>query len=133
MMLQNPRRQRSFKKKIIVFLLLTTMSGLLIFFIYSLYLSSLPLFISPMGESNIDVMGVKKILKDKNILFSDVLVLSDSSYSVTVTNSGQVRISSKKDIMQQIASLQRILRELTIEGKPFKSIDFRFAEPIVSF
>jgi len=34
---------------------------------------------------------------------------------------------------QQIASLQRILRALTIEGKSFKNIDFRFKEPIISF
>lgn len=86
-----------------------------------------------MGKNNIDTKKVEKILKDNNILVSRVLVLSDLSYEVTVLNNGQVKLSSKKDINRQIASLQRILRELTIEGKSFKSIDFRFEEPIISF
>lgn len=86
-----------------------------------------------MGASNSDRAKVEKILKDKNILFSQVFVLSDSSYMVNIPNNGQVRLSSQKNIDNQISSLQRILRELTIEGKPFKSIDFRFEEPIVSY
>jgi len=42
-------------------------------------------------------------------------------------------ISSKKNIDEQISSLQRILRELTIDDRPFKSIDFRFEKPVVEF
>lgn len=86
-----------------------------------------------MGENNIDTENVQKVLKDNNILFSQVLVLSDLSYEVTIPNNGQVRLSSQKNINKQITSLQRILRELTIEGKQFKIIDFRFDEPIISF
>lgn len=86
-----------------------------------------------MGKNNIDAENVQKVLKDNNILVSRVLVLSDLSYEVTIPNNGQVRLSSQKNINKQITSLQRILRELTIEGKQFKSIDFRFDEPIISF
>lgn len=86
-----------------------------------------------MGKNNIDVKKVEKILKDKNILFSSIVVLSDSSYLITIPNNGQVRLTPKKDIEKQVSSLQRILLQLTIEGKPFKSIDFRFEEPIISF
>lgn len=86
-----------------------------------------------MGVNNSDRTKVEKVLKDNNILFSQVLVLSDSSYEVIIPNNGQIRLSSQKNIENQISSLQRILRELTIEGKPFKSIDFRFEEPIISF
>ena len=86
-----------------------------------------------MGKDNIDAKKIEKILENNNILFSQVLVLPDSSYQVSIPNNGQVKLSSKKDINRQITSLQRILRELTIEGKSFKSIDFRFNEPIISF
>ncbi len=86
-----------------------------------------------MGKNNIDTKKVEKILRDKSILFSQVLILSDLSYGINIQNNGQVRLSSKKDIIYQITSLQRILKQLTIEGKPFKSIDFRFEEPIISF
>jgi len=91
------------------------------------------LFVSPMGKSNSDRTKVEKILRDKNILFSQVFVLADSSYMINISDNVQVRLSSQKNIDNQISSLQRILRELTIEGKSFKNIDFRFSEPIISF
>jgi hypothetical protein len=110
-----------------------TILGLLIFFINFLLTSRNSSFISPIGKNNTDRNKVEKILKDNDILFSQVFILSDLSYGVNISNNGQVRLSSQKDIIQQITSLQRILRELTIEGKPFKNIDFRFEEPIISF
>ena len=79
-----------------------------------------------------DLSSVKKILKDNNISFSEV-TLSDDSYLVDISDNGQIKLSQDKDINKQISSLQRILAALTIEGKPFKSIDFRFEEPIISF
>ena len=127
------RGRNSFRKKLILYVLLLAILGFVIFLINSLFLVGKPLFISPIGENNIDTKKVEKILKDSNILFSQVLVLSDSSYRVTIPNNGQIKLSSKKNINRQIASLQRILRELTIEGKAFKSIDFRFEETIISF
>lgn len=131
-MLQKSGR-KSFKTKLTAYVLLLTMFGFVIFLINSILLAKKPLFISPLGQDSADIKKVEKILKDNNILFSQVVVLSDSSYEVTIPNNGQIKLSSKKDINRQIASLQRILRELTIEGKPFKSIDFRFEEPIISF
>lgn len=132
-MLQRPRGRKSFKTKLTGYILLLTILGFVIFLINALFLAGKPLFISPMGENDIGTKKVEKILKDNNILFSQVLILSDLSYEVTISNNRHVKLSSKKDINRQIASLQRILRELTIEGKPFESIDFRFEEPIISF
>ncbi len=132
-MLQKQRRQKSFKTKLTAYILLLTILSFVVFLINLLLFAEKPLFISPIGENNTDAMKIEKILKDKNILFSQVLVLSDSSYEVEILNNGRVNISAKKDINKQITSLQRILRELTIDGKTFKSIDFRFEEPIISF
>ena len=132
-MLQKPRGRKSFKTKLTGYILLLTILSFAILLINSLLLSGKPLFVSPMGKNNVDTKKVEKILKDNNILFSQVLALSDSSYRVIILNNGQVKLSSKKDIIHQIASLQRILIQLTIEGKPFESIDFRFEEPIISF
>lgn len=131
-MLQKARR-KSFKTKLTGYILLLTILSFVVFLINSLFLSTKPLFISPVGENDINTKKVEKILKDNKILFLQVLALSDSSYQVFIPSNGQVKLSSKKDINGQITSLQRILRELTIEGKPFKSIDFRFNEPIISF
>ena len=132
-MLQKGKRRNSFRKKIIAYILFLAILGFIIFLINYLSIFGKPLFINPIGKTNIDAKKVEKILKDNNILFSQVYVLSDSSYGINIPNNGQIRFSSQKDIAKQVTSLQRILRELTIEGKQFKSIDFRFEEPIISF
>jgi hypothetical protein len=103
-----------------------------VFFLNMFFTSRKPLFISPLGKTNIDKAHVEKNLKEKKILFTEVS-LSDYSYLVNIKDNGQVRLSQEKDINDQISSLQKILNQLTIEGKPFKSIDFRFSEPIISF
>ena len=131
-MFTNPRRQR-FRKKIIFYVLLLIILGCLAFLLDSNFLSKHPLFVSPLGKEDINKVIIEKLLKDNNILFSAITVLPDSSYIVNVSNSGQIRISSTRDIKKQISSLQRMLRELTIEGKKFKNIDLRFSEPIISF
>lgn len=127
------RRQKSFKKKIIAYIILLIILGSLLFFLKSNVIFGKPLFISPLGRINTDITMVQKNLKEKNIEFVNIVVLPDSSYMFNVVNNGQVRLSGSKDIVKQISSLQRMLLQLTIEGKPFKSIDFRFEEPIISF
>lgn len=128
----NPRRKKYFKRKAAVYIFLLGILAVSVFFLNTFLVSRKPLFISPMGKINTDKSYVEKILKNNNILFSQVSAL-DYSYLINIQNNGQVRLSQDKDIDRQIASLQKILRELTIEGKPFKSIDFRFTEPIISF
>lgn len=129
-MLVKGKRNRIFRRKIkLIFLL-----GLFLFlgfFIYAIIFLRSPQLISPLGK-NENSMKIEKSLKEKNILFSDVVFLG-SSYAVNIQNNGQVWLSSQKNIDNQIASLQRILRALTIEGKTFKSIDLRFKEPVISF
>jgi len=130
-MLANSRKQRSFRKKLTAYIFLLALF-LLFFFIYSFFGRSTN-FISPIGQNNTDIIKVERLLKEKNISFTQVIVLSDSSYSVSIPNNGKIRLSSQKNIDKQISSLQRMLIELTIEGKRFESIDFRFEEPIIFF
>jgi len=127
------RYRRGVRKKILIhfFLFAVTLGG--IFYLYFLLNSSGTNVLSPLGKSNVDRGKVEKFLKESSIAYSSVVVLSDSSYLVSIAQNGQVRLSPGKDIEKQVSSLQRILRELTIEGKPFKYIDFRFNDPIISF
>ena len=128
----NPRQQRHFKKKIVEYIFLLGVLGLTAFLLNVFIISKKPLFISPMGRMDINKVSIEKTLKDNGISFSG-LVSSDCCYVFNIQNNEQIKLSRAKDIHEQIASLQRILRELTIEGKSFKSIDFRFLEPIISF
>jgi hypothetical protein len=128
----NPRRERHLKKKIAKYILLLGIGCAVVFFlnVYSIFRS--PLYVSPIGRADNDKTLVEKLLKDNKILFSAV-AQQGNYYLVSIQNNGQVKLAQNKDLASQIASLQRILRELTIEGKPFKGIDFRFSEPIISF
>ncbi len=129
----NPRRKKSLKKQITIYILFLIIFCLLLFFLNFDFIFGKVSFISPLGKTNTDIKIIEKTLKDNKISFSNVLVLSDSSYVIDIPNNGQVRLSPIKDVNKQISSLQRILTQLTIEGKLFKSIDFRFSEPIISF
>lgn len=128
----NPRKKRHLKKIITAYIFLSAILGLAVFLVNLLIISRKPLFINPIGKANTDKASVEKILKDNGILFSDV-TLSDCCYVVSILNNGQIKLSKTKDIHEQVASLQRILRELTIEGKPFKGVDFRYSNPIIAF
>ena len=131
-MFTNPRRHKHFKRKFAVYILSLGAIAVSLFFLNVFFVSKRPLFISPVVKTNEDKTHIEKLLKDNKILFSKVTI-SDYCYLIDIQNNGQVRLVQNKDINQQIASLQRILIQLTIEGKSFKSIDFRFSEPIISF
>lgn len=129
----NPRQKKNLREKIAVYILLLGILACAILFLNFSYLFQKPLFISPVGKAGNDIAMVEKKLREKNIQFSQVLILPDSAYLISIPNNRQVKLSSDKDIDKQTSSLQRILIQLTIDGKPFKSIDFRFSEPIISF
>lgn len=131
-MFTNPRRQNFFKRKFITYIFSLGILVILLIFLNIFIASGKPLYISPIGKIDTDLVLVEKKLKDRNISFSSV-TLSENSYLVNISNNGQIRLSQDKNIDKQISSLQRILIQLTIEGKPFKSMDFRFSEPIISF
>jgi hypothetical protein len=126
----NLRHKRHYRKKIASYILLVGIFAVALYFLNIFFISTRPPFVSPIGKGT-DQSTVEKILKEKRIAFENV-VFSDY-FLVTIGRDKQVRLSPDKDIYGQVASLQKILRELTIEGKSFKSIDFRFSEPIISF
>jgi len=128
----NPRSQRHLKGKITAYIFLVAVLALVVFLLNFLVALRNPLFVSPIGKINTNGALVEKLLINSKIQFS-AIIQESNYYLINIQNNGQVKISQDKNIVEQITSLQRILRELTIEGKPFKSIDFRFSEPIISF
>lgn len=93
-----------------------------------------PAVISPVATNN-QVLSTKieKLLLDAHIAYTFVSRGLDSSYVVELLGGGQIILSSQKNIQRQISSLQAMLKELTIKGIRFKSIDFRFDKPVVIF
>jgi len=97
-----------------------------------------PFLISPVvlpfsDESGSDdkyIAELEKMLQDKKISYYAINKLSNSTL-IKLTNSGEVIISSQKDLGTQIHSLQYLLSHLTMEGKDFTRLDLRFDKPVI--
>ena len=76
---------------------------------------------------------LKSLLEREKVKFSKISIATDSSYMVVLEDGGEAIITPKKNLEEQVLSLQIVLSRLTIEGKRFKSLDFRFDKPVVSF
>lgn len=76
---------------------------------------------------------LRSILEKEKVKFFGISIATDSSYMVSLDGGGQAIISPRKNIEEQVRSLQIVLSRLTIEGKRFRSLDFRFDKPVVSF
>jgi hypothetical protein len=72
----------------------------------------------------------ESLLKRANIQYAAV---QDTKEAIVITlSSGEkVLISKEKSLAVEISSLQLILQRLTIEGKKFASLDFRFDKPLI--
>ncbi len=122
------------KKQRIVFVLLTLFLIALTVLLFLPHLAKKTLLISPVTRNG--SQEAKKI--ETLVLNAQISVLSisphaDSSYKIVLQDGGEVIISLKKSIEKQITSLQPILKQLTIEGKKFNRIDFRFDKPLVVY
>ena len=97
------------------------------------FLFEKPVVISPVVKSaNTYNPNIERLLTDANIQYSFVNLASDY-YDIELKDSGKVYLSSKKNIGIQISSLTAILKQLTINGKRFNLIDFRFDKPVIVF
>lgn len=66
------------------------------------------------------------------ITCSNIQLGSDDSATFDVDGK-TIIISLNKDIEQQVSSLQLTIRELTMEGKEFHRLDFRYDKPVITF
>jgi len=119
--------------KLLVFILVLFVLITASYFSY-LYYFKKTLIISPLGKISISKASlISDALLKNQISFNSVEIASDSSYMISLSEGGQVILSSSKEITPQINSLQLILKRLTMEGKRIKKLDFRFEKPVLSF
>lgn len=72
-------------------------------------------------------------LREKKIAYKDIETTKSLKYKIKFEDNAEAIIDPKKDIPEQITSLQLILSQLKIEGKAFKRLDFSYQKPIISF
>lgn len=75
--------------------------------------------------------NVSDLLSKNKIPFSSVSLATNSAILVVLKEDQEVLLSSKNPLPLQISSLQLVLSRLTIEGKRFERLDFRFDKPII--
>lgn len=97
-------------------------------------------YISPLarnpGKLSTSIAGQKtqeitNLLKSLHVDYSKVSSLDMTTFEVILPDGGKVILTSQKDLSQQVSSLQLIIGRLTMEGKHFSRLDFRYAKPVI--
>jgi len=128
------QRKKVKQKKISVFLIVLGLSLIASSLFYFAFLEKKTLYLNPLSKDQTSKNSqVERLLKEKEIPFESVTTSKDLSYVIKINSESEVIIDSKKEIEQQVSSLQLITSQLTIEGKAFKRIDFRYQKPIITF
>lgn len=136
------QKRRSFKKErskfkfryiysVLIFSITLALVGSFLYYNFSFGKSVL---INPLSKNyNSFESKLKDELGKQNIKYLRTTLNSDGSVMVNREPEGEIIFTPKKEISDQITSLQLVLSRLTIEGKKLKTLDFRFANPVVSF
>ena len=98
----------------------------------SLFSTSPKMTLSPISDSDPVIVLTQK-LEEKKIRLSSTPVATDSAIMALLSDGETIFFSTNKDIPSQVDSLQIILSRLTIEGKKFQKIDFRYDLPIITY
>lgn len=117
------------------------------FFLYYLVVSELnkQAFVSPIPpniqkiilgtatQPSTSTKELETLLKKHAVPFSTVSESSESALLIRLETGEEILLSPNKSLEPQISSLQLILSRLTIEGKRFLRLDFRFEKPVIVF
>lgn len=103
-------------------------------------LSPLPAFSKEQRPVVSKKMREQQVMRDllevslqHKVKLATISAISQTSATASLSQGGNVIFSLEKPLDQQMSSLQLIISRLTIEGKGFTRIDFRFNDPVISF
>jgi len=74
---------------------------------------------------------IESELKKQNVKVKSIEQNQDL-ITVTLESNQILLLSQKRDIKRDLASLQLIIRQLTMEGKRFTRLDLRFDKPVIT-
>lgn len=137
------RKIKHFSKKMFFLFVLFTSTFSILCLLYVVFFLPKNRLTSPLAflrgrshDTSLSEENSKKvqILLEKNdIIYLSVVPSENNTTFVTLKEKQEVIFANSRNLEQQIASLQLIMRQLTIEGKRFNRIDFRFDNPVVTF
>lgn len=119
------------RKKLFVLFLILIFLFLSLFLLGRILTNKKVLFFSPVSNIGFSKNSdFEEKLKKLDIEYEN-LKFSENSYRFDIKGEGSIIISTEKNIDSQLSSLQLTLTQLKIEGKRFKSLDFRFDKPVI--
>lgn len=76
---------------------------------------------------------IQSLCEASHINCTHIVIQTDNTVQVTIDTDEQVIFSLQKDLASQFTSLQLTIGHLTIEGKRFHRLDFRFDRPVIEY
>lgn len=132
--LTKKQKKEKSRKKLGVLLIFLGLAIIASMLFYLAFLEKDPPVINPLSKDQTSTTKIiTKILKEKGIDYQDLETTEDLKYRIKFEKSAEAIIDPRKDVEEQISSLQLILSQLKIEGKTFKRLDFSYQKPIISF
>ncbi len=122
----------------IIFGVFSYLLVMLVFLEKQLFVSPIPILFSKSQQLNVyassflTTIAIEALLEKNQIAFENVYYMQDDTYIVLLPDGEEVVLLANKSIEQQISSLQLIASRLTIEGKRFSRLDFRFNKPVIT-
>lgn len=133
------RRIKNYFQVLVPFVTLFFITLLLLFLFYKIEKDKQnniksPVVVSLKSSTKIDnLQKAINTIRNAKIDVNDVKIASDGAILTTLKDGKEVVFSKDKPIELQVSSLQLIIGRLTIEGKQFNKIDFRFDNPVITF
>lgn len=122
------------KKKLGLLLIFIGLVAVNFMLVYTAFIEKPKPIISPLSKDQISSNEiVENKIKDSRVLYDSFSTEKDLSYKIQLKGGGEVIIDPNKDIDEQLSSLQLVLKQLKIEGKVLKRLDFRYQKPIITF
>jgi hypothetical protein len=79
------------------------------------------------------VTHLRKLLGKYNISYEQIYTMKEGGYLIKLKPEGEVLLAQNDTLEQNISSLQLVLARITMEGKQFSRLDFRFEKPVIVF
>jgi cell division septal protein FtsQ len=126
-------KKKASKRRLGIILIFIGLLALNFSLVYMAFFEKPKPIVSPLSKNQISSNAtVEKKLKERNIVYTSFTTEKDLNYKIKLESGGEVIIDSGKNIDQQLSSLQLILKQLKIEGKALKRLDFRYQKPIIT-
>ena len=95
-------------------------------------LSPLPKTVVAKNENHL-LDQIQALCTKQNLSCQDIVIHTDQTATMTIDGGEIVILSLRKDLTSQITSLQLTSKQLTMNNKRFRRIDFRFDKPVLTY